>query len=243
MVPVPASPYGVRMKTTFDRLVKIALGGLLVALPLTSCTGDAPGEEAGTEIVRSPLLRPDDFAERAPDSYRVSLETDAGPVVIQVHRAWAPIGADRFYNLASGGFYDDTRIYRVLENFMAQWGLNGNPYVNQAWKTEFLVDDPVTQSNTRGRVAFAKGGRHTRTTEVFISYKDNSALDGEGFAPFGEVVEGMDIVDRFYAAYGDGPPRGEGPYQAMAAARGNEYFDEEFPELTRILSVTVTPGS
>ena len=118
-----------------------------------------------------------------------------------------------------------------------------DPYVNQVWKKEFLVDDPVAESNTRGRVAFAKGGRHTRTTEIFISYKDNSALDEEGFAPIGEVVEGMDVVDAFYSEYGDGPPRGDGPYQAMAQARGNEYLDADFPELTRILSATVTPGS
>ncbi len=122
---------------------------------------------------------------------------------------------------------------------MAQFGLNGNPYVNQVWKSEFLVDDPVIETNSRGRVAFAKGGRHTRTTEVFISYKDNTALDNEGFSPFGEVVEGMDVVDAFYAGYGDGPPRGDGPYQAMAAARGNDYLDTEFPYLTRITRASI----
>jgi peptidyl-prolyl cis-trans isomerase A (cyclophilin A) len=139
-----------------------------------------------------------------------------------------------------GGYYDDTRVYRIVDGFMAQFGLNGNPYVNQVWKSELLVDDPVVESNSRGRVAFAKGGRHTRTTEVFISYKDNSALDGEGFAPFGEVIEGMDVVDAFYSDYGDGPPRGDGPYQAMAAARGNEYLDADFPELTQIIRATIT---
>lgn len=216
---------------------------LLVAITVasTGCTGGGDGGEAADQPVRSPLLRTSNYAETAPDRFRATFTTSEGDVVIEVHREWAPIGADRFYNLARGGFYDDTRIYRVLENFMAQWGLNGDPYVNQAWKSEYLVDDPVVMSNTRGRVAFAKGGLHTRTTEVFINYKDNSALDDENFAPFGEVVEGMDVVDGFHAAYGDGPPRGEGPYQAMAAARGNAYFDEEFPELTRILSVTVEP--
>lgn len=237
-----ANPYGCPMTTSKIGARRFLVAAAILVTPVTACSGDSSSDDVADQVVRSPLLRPDDFAETAPDEYRVTLETDAGEVVIEVHRAWAPIGADRFYNLAAGGFYDDTRIYRVLENFMAQWGLNGNPYVNQAWKSEFLVDDPVAESNTRGRVAFAKGGVHTRTTEVFISYKDNSALDAEGFAPFGEVVEGMDVVDRFYASYGDGPPRGEGPYQAMAAARGNAYFDEEFPELTRILSVTVTPA-
>lgn len=206
-----------------------------------ACTGGGDAAADADQPVRSPLLRTSNYAETAPDRYRATFHTSAGDVVIEVTRAWAPIGADRFYNLSKGGFYDDTRIYRVLDNFMAQWGLNGDPYVNQAWKNEYLVDDPVVESNTRGRVAFAKGGLHTRTTEVFINYKDNGALDGEGFAPFGEVVEGMDVVDAFHSAYGDGPPRGEGPYQAMAAARGNAYFDEEFPELTRIDSVTVQP--
>ncbi len=214
----------------------------VVALPLllAGCSGSSGDEEA--TVQRHPLLRADDFKETAPDEYRVTLETSEGDVVIQVYRDWAPLGADRFYSLARGGFYDDARIYRVLPGFMAQFGLHADPYVNQVWKKEFLVDDPVVESNTRGRVAFAKGGRHTRTTEVFISYKDNSALDEEGFAPFGEVIEGMDIVDSFFGEYGDGPPRGDGPYQAMAQARGNEYLDADFPELTRILSVTVTPG-
>lgn len=217
-----------------------ALAAALVMITVASCGGSEPQPQQ--TVQRSPLLRPDDFAETAPDEYRVTLQTSEGDVVIQVYREWAPLGADRFYNLAKGGFYDDARIYRVVPGFMAQFGLNPDPYVNQAWKSEFLVDDPVVETNTRGRVAFAKGGRHTRTTEVFISYRDNSSLDAQGFAPFGEVVEGMDVVDRFYGEYGDGPPRGDGPYQAMAAARGNAYLDEEFPELTEIVDVTVTPG-
>jgi peptidyl-prolyl cis-trans isomerase A (cyclophilin A) len=221
-------------RTTLRRLVLVSVLGV------GACGGSS---DAGEETVaRSPLLRPQNFVETAPAEYRVTLATSAGDVVIQVHRDWAPLGADRFYNLARGGFLDDSRVYRVVDGFMAQFGLNGDPYVNQAWKTEFIVDDPVVESNTRGRVAFAKGGVHSRTTEVFISYRDNSSLDAQGFAPFGEVVEGMDAVDGFYAEYGDGPPRGEGPYQAMIEARGNEYLDADFPDLTRIEGVTVTPG-
>ncbi len=208
----------------------------LIAL-LSACGGDSA--DSVPAVTRNPLLQPQRYTETAPATYQVRLETSAGDVVIQVHRDWAPIGADRFYNLAKGGFYDDSRVYRVLGGFMAQFGLNGDPYVSQAWKTQFLVDDPFVESNTRGRVAFAKGGRHTRTTEIFISYKDNSALDANGFAPIGEVVEGMDVVDAFYGAYGDGPPRGDGPYQAMAQARGTEYFDADFPELTKIIRATI----
>ena len=217
---------------------------LAASLLLVTCAAGCSGDtgDAQPAVQRSPLLQPQRYTETAPATYRVRLETSVGDVVIQVERDWAPIGADRFYNLAKGGFYDDSRVYRVVAGFMAQIGLNADPYVSQAWKTQYLVDDPVVESNTRGRVAFAKGGRHTRTTEIFISYKDNSALDAEGFAPLGTVIEGMDVVDAFYTDYGDGPPRGEGPYQAMAAARGNEYLDADFPELTRILVVTVTPG-
>lgn len=168
-------------------------------------------------------------------------ETSEGPFVVEVHRAWAPLGADRFYNLVKAGFYDDTRVYRVVEGFVAQFGLNGDPYVNQAWKTAYIVDDPVVESNVRGRITFAKGGLHTRTTEVFINLRDNRRLDENRFAAFGEVVEGMDVVDRFYAGYGDGPPRGDGPYQAMVEARGNAYLDAEFPLLTRIVSARILP--
>lgn len=208
-----------------------------LALLVVGCAGD--GGDATPAVERNPLLRPDSYAQTAPETFRVRLETSVGDVVVDVHRAWAPIGADRFYNLVQGGYYDDARVYRVLENFMAQFGLHADPFVTRAWKSQFLVDDPVVESNTRGRMAFAKGGLHTRTTEVFISYKDNRALDAEGFTPFGEIVEGMEVVDAFHSGYGDGPPRGEGPYQAMAEARGNEYLDAEFPELTRILRATV----
>lgn len=206
-------------------------GALSVVLALAACGG---AEDAGERAAPDPLLRPERFTATAPAVFQARFETTAGPFVVEVHRDWAPLGADRFYNLVRAGFFDDTRVYRVLEGFVAQFGLSGDPYVNQAWKTEYLVDDPVVRENTRGTLTFAKGGRHTRTTEVFINLRDNPSLDGEGFAPFGEVVEGMDVVDTFHSGYGDGPPRGEGPYQAMVEARGNAYLDAEFPDLTHI---------
>lgn len=218
---------------------KLGIALLASTLILAACGGGEPETPAQAP---NPLMRPQRLTATAPDQFRVRFETNVGEFVVEVHRAWAPLGADRFYNLVTNGFYDDVRIYRVIENFMAQWGLNGDPYVNQAWKAAYIVDDPVTQSNSRGRVSFAKGGLHTRTTEVFVSFKDNASLDDTGFAPFGEVVEGMDVVDAFHAAYGDGPPRGEGPYAAMVQARGNAYLDEEFPELTRIVRATVEGG-
>lgn len=215
---------------------------LATALIAAACGGDSDARPEAQRQALNPLFTPKRLTERAPETFRVRLETSVGDVVIQVHRAWAPLGADRFYNLVANGFYDDTRVYRVLDGFMAQFGMNGDPRVNMAWRNAIIVDDPVTRSNTRGRVSFAKGGPNSRTTELFINFRDNASLDERGFAPVGEVVEGMDVVDRFHAAYGDGPPRGEGPYQAQVQAQGNAYLDVSFPELTRILSAKVEVG-
>ncbi len=211
---------------------------ITTVLALGACSTQ---DESDARDTPNPLLRPSRFTTTAPETFRVRFETTEGDFVVAARRDWAPLGVDRFYNIVRGGFFDDTRVYRVVDGFVAQFGLNGDPYVNQAWKTEFLVDDPVTQTNRRGRVTFAKGGRHSRTTEVFVNLRDNPQLDENGFAPMGEVVEGMEVVDALYAAYGDGPPRGDGPYQAMVEARGNAYLDAEFPELTRIEQAVVEP--
>jgi len=217
--------------------VFLRLRAACLILLLAACGGErAPEPQAEA---RSPIFYPKRLTEQAPAEFRARFETSAGDFVIAVHRSWAPLGADRFYNLVKNGFYDDVRVYRVLRGFMAQFGLNGDPVVNYQWRNAIIVDDPVTQTNARGRVAFAKGGPNSRTTEVFISFRDNASLDGRGFAPFGEVVEGMDVVDAFHDGYGDGPPRGTGPYQAQVQAQGNEYLDAEFPELTRIVKATV----
>jgi len=207
---------------------------------LGGCTGAADGgaDEPEDPRLQDPLLRASQFNETAPNVFQARFETTAGVFVIEVHRDWAPLGADRFYNLVTGGWYDGVRFHRVLEGFSAGWGIHDNPYVNVVWQKELLLDDPPTRSNTRGRVSFARSGANSRTTQVFISYKDNPGLD-DRFSPFGEVVEGMEVVDGLYADYGDGPPRGEGVYQVRALARGAEYFDAEFPELDRISRATV----
>jgi peptidyl-prolyl cis-trans isomerase A (cyclophilin A) len=216
-------------------VAKTILAVWVIALPL-SCTGG--GDEARDARLQNPLLRASQFNEAAPQLFQARLETTAGAFVIEVHRDWAPLGADRFYNLVKRGWYDGVRFHRVLEDFTAGWGIHDDPYVNFVWQKELLLDDPVTQSNTLGRVSFARSGPNSRTTQVFINLKDNTSLD-DRFAPFGEVVEGMDVVEGLYADYGDGPPRGEGVYQAMALARGAEYFDVEFPELDRIDQATI----
>ncbi len=216
------------------------IAALLLALALAACGGEGSGDPPGE--APSPLFFPKRLTETAPATFRAHLETSEGLVVIEVRRDWAPNGADRFFNLVKNGFYDDVRIYRVIEGFMAQFGLNGDPRINYVWRNAVIVDDPVTHSNVRGTVSFAKGGPNSRTTELFISFRDNASLDERGFAPLGEVVEGMDVVDRFNATYGDGPPRGSGPYQAQAQVQGNAYFDAEFPELTRIVRAWVEEG-
>jgi len=216
------------------------LAALLLLAAAATCGGEPPARTP--REAPNPLLTPSRLTETAPPTFRVRLETSAGAVVLLVHRDWAPLGVDRFYNLVKNGFYDDTRVYRVLDGFMAQFGMNGDPRVNMAWRNKVIVDDPVAHSNARGTVSFAKGGLHSRTTEVFINYRDNGALDERGFAPIAEVVAGMDVVDRFYKEYGDGPPRGEGPYQAQVQAQGNAYLDVSFPELTRIEHAVIEPA-
>ena len=211
---------------------------ILIGMMLASGCGGSGDDVPEDPRLQNPLMRTSQFNETAPESFRARFETTAGVFVIEVHRDWAPLGADRFYNLVKGGWYDGVRFHRVLKDFTASWGIHDDPYVNFVWQKQLLADDPTTRSNVRGRVSFARSGPNSRTTQVFVNYKDNSSLD-DRFAPFGEVVEGMDVVGRLYAEYGDGPPRGEGVYQAMAIARGGEYFDEEFPELDRIERASV----
>jgi peptidyl-prolyl cis-trans isomerase A (cyclophilin A) len=181
--------------------------------------------------------------ETAPETYQVRLETTKGDIRIMVTREWAPLAADRFYNLVKAGYYDGIAFHRVLKGFIAEFGIHGDPWVNAAWRQALMADEPVRQSNTRGRVTFSKNTPNSRTVQVFINLKDNRSLDGQGFSPFGEVTQGMDVVEALYAEYGDGPPRGEGVYQAMAIARGDEYLNEGFPLLDRISSATIVePG-
>jgi peptidyl-prolyl cis-trans isomerase A (cyclophilin A) len=187
------------------------------------------------------LLDPSLATERAPDSYRVKLETTKGDVIILVNRSWAPNGADRFYNLVRIGYYDDVAFYRVIRGFMAQCGFSPDPTVSAAWARATIPDDPMTQANTRGMVTFAQPAMaNARTTQFFINVADNSYLEKHGsFAPFGKVISGMDVVDSFYAGYGEGAPRGRGPSQPRIANEGNSYLRESFPELDYIRHATI----
>ena len=186
------------------------------------------------------LLDPSLAADKAPDTYTVKMETTAGDFVIEVHRSWAPHGADRFYNLVKIGYYEDAAFYRVLKGFMAQAGMNSNPAVTAAWMSARIPPDKVAQSNTKGRVTFAMGGSpDTRTTQIFINYGNNSYLDESGFAPFGEVVEGFEVVKSLYAGYGEGEPNGEGPSQMKLFRGGNDYLKGAFPKLDYIVRASV----
>ena len=178
----------------------------------------------------------------APDSYRARFTTSKGDFVIEVTRAWAPHGADRFYNLVANGFFDDCRFFRVVYGFMVQFGISGDPALNGVWREAKIPDDPVLQSNKRGYVTFATGGPNTRTTQVFINFADkNSSLDGQGFAPFGQVVEGMEVVNKLFSGYGEGAPKGHGPDQNRIQKEGNAYLTKSFPKLDFIKKASIEP--
>ncbi|MEQ1833312.1 MAG: peptidylprolyl isomerase [Candidatus Eisenbacteria bacterium] len=216
------------------RLQSLAAGAAALALVVGGTVGLTA--QAPSSKLRNPLA----LVEEAPATYKVNLDTSKGPVVIEVTREWAPRGADRFYNLVKNGFYNDVRFFRVIPNFMAQFGIHGDPAVAAAWRMARINDDPVKQSNKRGFVVFATAGPNTRTTQLFINFKDNSAsLDNQGFAPFGRVISGMETVDKIYDGYGEGAPRGKGPDQGRAQAEGNAYLSKEFPRLDFIKSATI----
>jgi peptidyl-prolyl cis-trans isomerase A (cyclophilin A) len=196
--------------------------------------------------VTSPLLgqtgklaNPAALNEKAPVNYKARFDTSKGVFVIEVSREWAPNGADRFYNLVKNGFYDETRFFRVVGGFMAQFGINGDPAISAQWRVAQIKDDPVKQSNKRGFITFANAGPDTRTTQVFINFTDNSRLDQLGFATFGQVVSGMNVVDALYGDYGEGAPRGRGPDQGRIQMEGNSYLIKSFPNLDYIKKATI----
>jgi len=176
----------------------------------------------------------------APPDYRVRLETTKGPIVIGVHRAWAPRGADRFYELVASGYYDDTRFFRVVKGQWAQFGINGDPRVSARWRDKTIPDDSVKQSNVRGRVSFAFKDPNGRTTQLYISLRDNSAQDTQGFAPIGEVEEGMAVADALNSEYGEDSGGGiRAGRQQPLFDEGNAYLDRAFPRLDRILRAAI----
>jgi cyclophilin family peptidyl-prolyl cis-trans isomerase len=180
------------------------------------------------------LLHPATLTAKATEQYEVTFKTTAGDFVVQVTRAWAPLGADRFYNLVKHGFFTDAPFFRVVPGFVIQFGLTPNPAVNKVWDKATIKDDPVTQSNKMGYLTFAAAGPNTRTTQLFINLVDNGRLDSMGFAAFGQVTSGMDVVQKIYSGYG------EQPDQALITSDGKTYLDKNFPKLDHIISATIT---
>ncbi len=209
-------------------------GSTIALTLLTAACGKKQPDAARTAASSSAAA-----SEAAPATFRARFETSAGDFVIEVQRDWAPQGADRFYNLVKGGVFDGARFFRVLPGFMAQFGIPGDPQLAAQWRDRRIADDPVRQSNTRGMVSFATAGPNTRTTQVFINFGNNSMLDGQGFAPFGRVVEGMAVVDKLYSGYGEGAPGGRGPDQGRAQREGNAYLAQDFPKLDYIKRATI----
>jgi peptidyl-prolyl cis-trans isomerase A (cyclophilin A) len=195
--------------------------------------------QAGTNALKNPA----GFKEMAPAMYKVNMDTSAGPFVIEVHRDWSPNGADRFYNLVKSGFLNDVRFYRVVKDFMVQFGLHGDPAVSAAWSSATIPDDKVKESNKRGYVTFAKSSLpNSRSTQLFINFGDNANLDPLGFSPIGRVSSGMDVVDKLYSGYGDmAEQRGNGPSQAQLQTQGNAYLTKSFPKLDYIKKATIAP--
>ena len=197
----------------------------------------------GQGATNAALKNPAALKEMAPATYKVDFDTSVGMVVVEVRREWAPNGADRFYNLVKNGYFDDVRFFRVVPNFMVQFGISGDPALNSVWREARIPRDPVKQSNTRGFLTFAMqggpSGPDTRTTQVFINFGDNSPLDAQGFAPFGRVTKGMDVVDKIYSGYGEGAPSGKGPDQSRVQSQGNAYLSKDFPKLDYIKKATI----
>jgi len=198
-------------------------------------------QQPGAQGNKEKLMNPAALNEKAPEVFQARFDTSKGAFVVEVTRAWAPLGADRFYNLVKNGYYNDCRFFRVLAGFMAQFGINGDPALNMVWNKAQIKDDPVKQSNKRGFVTYAMGGPHTRTTQLFINYNDgNARLDKDGFAPFGKVnEEGMKVVDALYSGYGEGAPDGGGPNQGLVQTQGNAYLQKSFPNLDYIKSAVI----
>jgi peptidyl-prolyl cis-trans isomerase A (cyclophilin A) len=204
-----------------------------LALTLLAFGFAAPGFAQGN------LGNPAALREQAPPVYKAKFDTTKGVFVVEVHRDWAPNGADRFYNLVKNGFYDNVRFFRVISGFMVQFGISGDPKVAAPWREARIPDDPVKQSNKRGYITYAMAGPNTRTSQVFINFGDNANLDSSGFSPFGRVVTGMEVVDKLNAEYGEGAPRGRGPDQSRIQMEGNAYLSRDFGRLDYVKKATI----
>jgi peptidyl-prolyl cis-trans isomerase A (cyclophilin A) len=203
----------------------------------------APAAPAAPAAASNPLLSPEAATAQAPSVFKVLMTTTQGDMTLEIHRDWAPNGADRFYNLVKIGFFDGDEFFRVLDGFMAQVGIHGDPAVAARWQNADIPDDPRNPavSNQRGMITFATAGPNTRTTQFFFNFKDNSFLDTQGFTPIGKVVDGDAVLDKLYRGYGEGAPQGSGPDQGRIQAEGNAYLKAQFPNLDAIKTARLLP--
>jgi len=203
----------------------------------------APVQPSASAAAPAPaaLLAPEQATEQSPAVFKAKFATTKGDFTVEVHRDWAPRGADRFYNLVKLGFLDDAAFFRVIDGFMVQFGIHSSPQVSAKWQDANIPDDPASQSNKRGFITYATRGPNTRTTQLFINYGDNASLDSQGFTPFGQVTEGMNVVDSLYKGYGEGAPQGLGPDQERIQHEGNVYLKKDFPQLDYIKTARLVP--
>ena len=197
----------------------------------------AVGAAAAAASSPPSLMKPSTLNAKAPAVYSVKFDTTKGPFVVTVHRAWAPKGADRFYNLAKAHFFDGTEFFRVLKGFVVQFGISGSPKVSAVWQNATIADDPVKTTNAPGTITFATAGPNTRTTQLFVNLANNAFLDKQGFAPFGKVTSGMAVVDKLYGGYGEAASN----QQQEIAAQGNAFLKKHFPKLDSILTARLVP--
>ena len=195
------------------------------------CAASLLGIGAHYAAYAASLSDPASLNEQAPAVYKAKFDTTKGPFVVEVYRGWAPN--------VKNGFYDNARFFRVIEGFMVQFGISGDPKISAVWRDANIPDDPVKQSNVRGNLSFATAGPNTRTTQVFVNFGDNAGLDGQGFSPFAKVVSGMEVVDSLYYGYGEGAPGGQGPNQGQIQMQGNAYLEKAFPKLDYIKKATI----
>ena len=228
------------------RCLLVALLALFAAANSQATTHDAAKSRSAADAACARALQnPDDplWTQPAPEVYRVRIETTKGEFVLEAKRALAPRGAARFYHLVQCGFYDNSRFYRVIAGRFVQFGIAGDPKIAQIWRDARFPDDPVRASNVPGTFAFAMTGPDARTTQIYINTGDQSRLDKMGFAPFGTVVAGMDVVDKLYSGYGEHSGGGmRAGRQGKLFEQGNAYLDREFPRLDKLLRATILPA-
>jgi peptidyl-prolyl cis-trans isomerase A (cyclophilin A) len=218
--------------------ISLCMMAVFASTALAAWQASSTTQPRTSHMTDAGLLHPATLTAKAPESFQVKFTTTKGDFVVQVTRAWAPLGADRFYNLVTHGFFTDAAFFRNVPGFIVQFGLNANPAVNKVWQNANIKDDKVTQSNAPGTLTFATAGPNTRTTQLFINFGNNTFLDSQGFAPFGKVISGMDVVEKFYSGYGERPDQG------AITSQGKAYLDKNFPNIDSIQSATiVTPAA